>query len=150
MAISVPVAGDPLATTHHRYVVANRPVFVPTVSLALDYRHNGGIFLIATDALVMTLPKVADMDPGYVVTFVHAMAAGGALLTITPNAADAIWGTIVNDAGAGAVFTAGGVAGTFIKLTKATAKVGNGVTLVSGGNTDWFIVPGSGSGIWTN
>lgn len=148
MAIALPIASDPLLVTHHRNLAANRSIRVPTISTLITPQDCGAIFMIATDALVMTLPLVATLDPGFWVTFVHAMAAGGALLTITPNGADGIWGTIVNDAGAGVVFTASGVAGTFIRLTKATAKVSNQVTLFSSGLTDWYM--SAGTGIWTN
>jgi len=150
MAIGLPIVSDPLQVTHHRNIAASRQIFVPTISTAILSIHNNSIFMIATDALIMTLPLASAIDPGFIITFVHAMAAGGALLTIQTVTPDAIWGTIVNDAGSGAVFTSNGTSVNNIKLTKATSKVGNGVTLVSSGGTDWYIVPGSGSGIWTN
>lgn len=148
MAISVTVASDPLGVTHHRALATSKAIFTPTVGITISAIHNNGIICIATDAIVMTLPLVSSLDPGFNVTFVAHAAAGALLLTVTSNAADAIWGTIVNNAGAGAVFTSNGTANNSIKLTKATQKVDDWVQIVSNGLTDWMII--GGAGIWTN
>jgi hypothetical protein len=150
MAISVTVANDPLAVTHHRVIASGRQIFTPTTGLAISSIHNGGIIVIATDALTITLPQVATLDPGFMLTVVHHMAAGGALITIQSNASDAIWGCIYAVTGANTctLFTSNGTANNNIKLTKATAKVDDWVTIVSNGLTDWLIVGGQGT--WTN
>ncbi len=150
MAIALPVASDPLAVTHHRAIAIGRPVYVPTVGLALDSRHNGAVIAIATDAIVMTLPLVASLDPGFMVTFVAHVAAGAILLTVTANAADAIWGSIqcVTGTNTATLFTSTGAANNSIKLTKATQRVDDWVTIISSGLTDWLIVGGQGT--WTN
>lgn len=150
MAISVSVASDPLGVTHHRNISASRQIFAPTTGITLSPLHNNGIIAIATDAIVMTLPLVASLDPGFNVTFVAHVAAGSVLLTVTANAADAIWGSIqcVTGTNTTTLFTSTGAANNSIKLTKATQRVDDWVTIVSNGLTDWMIIGGQGT--WTN
>lgn len=150
MAIALPVATDPLAVTHHRNISASRRVVVPTTNLTLDPTHNNAVIAIATDAIVMTLPQVATLDPGYSVIFVAHVAAGAILLTVTANGSDAIWGSIqcVTGTNTTTLFTSTGAAGNSIKLTKATQRVDDWVMIVSTGLTDWMIIGGQGT--WTN
>jgi len=150
MAISVPVAGDPLAVTHHRNMSAGRQIFVPVAGLTVSPIHNGGVIAIATDALTITLPLVSSLDPGFMITVIAHLAATGELITIQSNAADAIFGIIGNVTGTNTctLFTSNGTANNNIKLTKATQRVDDWVTLMSNGLTDWMIVGGQGT--WTN
>ena len=148
MAISVSVASDVLAVTHHRALATSRQIFAPTTNLTLNPQlHNNAVIAIATDAIVMTLPQVATLDPGFQVIFVAHVAAAAILLTVTANGSDAIWGSIqcVTGSNTCTLFTSTGAAGNSIKLTKGTQRVDDWVMLVSNGLTDWMIVGGQGT-----
>ena len=129
-----------------------------TASKTLDIEDHDKIFFIATDALTMTLPAVAaaTAPKGMKVTFVNTGADGNNIITISPNASDAIYGSCAASAGGNAdATTADGLvskaSGTDDKdwvNTKATANKGDRVTLVSDGSTGWFIV--EGVGIWAS
>lgn len=139
---------------------AKRPEFwkVVTASTTLTKDNDGQIIAIGTDALVMTLPAVgATTAPaGTTITFLNIGADGNNIITISPNASDAIFGSLSASAGSNAdATTADGLvskaSGTDNKdwvNTKATANKGDRVTLVSDGSTGWFIV--DGVGIWAS
>lgn len=128
---------------------AKRPEFwteiTATTTLTKDY--DGQILAVGTDALVITLPAVgADTAPaGTTLTFLNIGADGNNLITLSPNASDAIFGTIAN---AAADSVASGVDDKDFVNTKATANKGDRVTLVSDGSTGWFIL--GGVGIWAS
>jgi len=111
-----------------------------TANKTLTASDSGKVFLIATDALTVTLPATVA---GATYTFVNTGADGNNIITISPNASDAIYGTIAN-AAADSVCT-GSDDGDLVN-TKATANKGDRVTLVADGDTGWYIV--EGVGIW--
>ncbi len=106
-----------------------------------------GVFSIATDTLVQTLPAVgAETAPyGSMITFLNTGADGNNLITIAPNADDAIFGTIAN---AAADSVSGGADDKDLVNTKATANNGDRITLMSDGVTGWYIT--DGVGIWAS
>lgn len=120
--------------------------------------NHGQIIAIGTDALVMTLPAVGETTApaGITLTFINIGADGNNIITISPNASDAIFGSLSASAGSNAdATTADGLvskaSGTDNKdwvNTKATANKGDRVTLVSDGSTGWFIV--DGVGVWAS
>lgn len=116
-------------------------------SKTYDTDDFGGKYLIATDALVQTLPAVgAETAPfGSRLTFVNSGADGNNLITLAPNAADAIFGTIANAAQDN---VSDGVVDKDFVNTKATANKGDWITLESDGSTGWFII--GGVGIWAS
>ena len=120
---------------------------IVVASKTYDKDNFGGKFLVATDALVQTLPAagVETAPFGSRLTFVNSGADGNNLITIAPNAADAIFGTIAN---AAADSVSGGAVDKDFVNTKATANKGDWITLESDGSTGWFIV--GGVGIWAS
>ena len=112
-----------------------------TANKTLDREDSGKTFYVGTDALVITLPPVSD---GLEYTFINSGADGNNTVTISPDAADAIFGTIAN---AAADSVAGGVDDKDWENTKATANKGDRCTLV-GGAGGWYIK--DGVGIWAS
>lgn len=123
-------------------VIENNLVETITASSTLDYDQSGMYFLVATDALVITLPATKK---GVVYTFINSGADGNNIITISPNANDAIYGTVAN---AAADSVSGGVDDKDIINTKATANKGDRITLVGDGDGGWYIV--EGVGIWAS
>lgn len=118
-------------------------VEVVTTSQTLTAEDSGKTFLIGTDALVMTLPSTS---PGLEFTFINIGAAGNNIITISPQAADGIAGTITL---ASSVVTRVGTVDTDLVNTKATSTKGNSVKIVGtgvAGTGAYYIV--SSTGIW--
>ena len=112
----------------------------------LSASDSGRLFLVATDALTISLPAVGALAPaGTHFTFVNSGADGNNLITLSPAAADAIFGTVQN---AAADSVASGADDKDFVNTKATANKGDRITLVSDGVTGWFIL--DGVGIWAS
>ena len=115
---------------------AGGAVVVPVALKTLDYTvlasESGTVFKIATDAKVFTLPAT---EAGLRYTFINSGADGAVLVTISPQAADAIHGRALSS-----------VDDKDLLNTKATAKEGDFVTLVGDGVDGWFIV--AVEGIW--
>jgi len=109
-------------------------------TLSLD--DSGSVFVVGTDALTITLPETAK---GVVYTFINIGADGNNLITISPNADDAIFGSIANSA---ADSVASGVDDKDIVNTKATANQGDRITLIGDGDAGWWIL--DGVGIWAS
>ena len=100
---------------------------------------------VATDALISTLPKIEAGNLGMTFLFRNTGADGNNLVTLSPNAADAIHGTIANSA---ADSVAGGVVNKNFVNTKATANKGDYVILRAVALTEWYII--GGVGIWAS
>lgn len=113
-----------------------------TASTTLTREDSGTTFLIGTDALAMTLPATFA---GAKFTFINSGADGNNIITISPNANDAIFGTVANSA---ADSVSGGVDDKDIINTKATANKGDRITIVGDGVDGWYIV--DGVGIWAS
>ena len=111
-----------------------------TANKTLDAEDSGKVFLIGTDAKTVTLPAT---NSGLTYTFVNTGADAAVLITISPNASDAIFGTIANSA-ADSVCT--GTDDGDLTNTKVTANKGDRVTIVGDGSAGWYIV--EGVGIW--
>jgi hypothetical protein len=128
---------------------------VKTDNYTVVPQDNGKIIAIGTDAKTMTLP-LASTVPGMLITFLNIGAAGNNIITISPNAADAIKGNLVKSQGSnadattadGLVAISGGVANKDWVNTKATANIGDRTTLMSDGSTTWWIL--DGVGIWAS
>lgn len=115
-------------------------VEVVTASKTLTKSDSGKTFLVGTDDLTITLPPT---EAGLKYTFVNSGADGNNIITISPDANDAIYGTITL---AASVVVATAVDDKDLINTKATTKKGDSVTLVSDGSTGWAIV--ASTGIW--
>lgn len=114
-----------------------------TANTTLTREDSGSIFAIATDAIVVTLPSTFV---GGEFTFINTGAAGNNIITISPQAADGIAGTITL---ASSVVTRVGTADADLVNTKATSTKGNSVKIVGtgvAGTGAWYIV--SSTGIW--
>lgn len=122
-------------------------VLIETVTTSQTIKEEGmnKTYLIGTDALTMTLPP-ATKAKGMELTFINTGAAGNNIITIAPDAADGIAGTITL---ASSVVTRVGTVNTALVNTKATSTKGNAVTIVCTGVTGtgaWYIK--SSTGIW--
>jgi hypothetical protein len=122
-----------------------RPVVTITDDYTITSAMSGYVFFIATDAKTITLPKVADVEPGFWFTVVNSGANGNNIVTLSPNAADGIFGEIAN---ASQDSAPSGANGKDLVNTKATAIKGDRVTLVADGTADWFVI--EGVGIWAS
>ena len=122
--------------------IAEGLVVAVTASKTLSYEESGSVFLVGTDELAITLPATKK---GVKYTIVNSGADGNNIITISPNANDAIFGTIAN---AAADSVASGVVDKDLINTKATANKGDRVTIVGDGAEGWYIV--EGVGIWAS
>lgn len=126
-----------------------KPFFwnVITANTTLTKDNHDQVIAIGTDALTVTLPAVGvyTAPAGTVFHFLNIGADGNNIITISPNADDAIFGTIANSA---ADSVASGADDKDFVNTKATANKGDRVTLISDGSTGWYIV--GGVGIWAS
>tara|TARA_R100000935_G_scaffold21967_1_gene40719 strand:- start:4223 stop:4642 length:420 start_codon:yes stop_codon:yes gene_type:complete len=125
------------------YVQATQEIV--TGSAAIPAGSAGVDQNVATDALITTLPKIEAGDLGLTYLFRNTGADGNNTLTLSPNAADAIHGTIAN---AAADSVAGGVVDKDFINTKATANKGDYVVLRAVALTEWYII--GGVGIWAS
>lgn len=123
-------------------VIAQGNVEAITASVTLSYEDSGTVFLVGTDALVITL---LPTKVGVTYTFVNSGADGNNLITLDPNADDAIFGTVAN---AAADSVSGGALDKDLVNTKATAIKGDSLTIVGDGVDGWYIV--GGVGIWAS
>lgn len=116
---------------------------VLTASTTLTKADSGKVFGIGTDALVITLPATVA---GLEFTFINTGAAGNNIITLSPQAADGIAGTITL---ASSVVTRVGTVDTDLVNTKATTTLGNSVRIVGTGvtGTGAYIIVSS-TGIW--
>ena|SRR5436190_19869831 len=121
----------------------NEIVETITANRTLTAADSGKTFLIATDALTVTLPATIK---GCKFKFKNSGAAGANIITVAPVAADGIAGTITL---AATVVVRPGTVNTSIVNTKATAVPGDTLEIVGTGVTGtkaWLI--DSTSGIW--
>ncbi len=101
----------------------------------------------ATDTAVITLPDAAAGNAGQRVTVQNTGADAAALISVSPHSSDKIYGGIHGAAG-GDLVSFGAVADKDILNTKATAKKGDYVVLVSDGSTGWYVI--GGKGVWAS
>tara|TARA_R110002096_G_scaffold426615_1_gene636654 strand:- start:1172 stop:1591 length:420 start_codon:yes stop_codon:yes gene_type:complete len=116
-----------------------------TASGAIGANQAGEELNVATDALVITLPKIETSLIGMEYTIRNTGADGNNIITLSPNAADAFHGTIAN---AAADAVASGAADKDFINTKATANKGDFVTIKAVALTEWYIT--GGVGIWAS
>lgn len=107
-----------------------------TESQTLSYNDSGKVFLVGVDALTITLPAT---KAGVRFTFINSGADDAVLITVSPNANDAIIGTIA------AVIATGSDDGDLTN-TKSGANKGDWVTIVGDGVSGWYIT--GGDGVW--
>ena len=113
-----------------------------TADKTLDSEDSNKKFLVGTDGLTITLPATAA---GLKYTFINSGADGGVAITLSPQAGDAIYGSIANSAGDS---VSGGSDGKDIVNTKSTANKGDRITIVADGSAGWYIT--EGVGIWAS
>jgi hypothetical protein len=126
-----------------QYGGANSPIQIVTANVTLSAADAGKTFLVATDALTITLPASVA---GCQYTFINHGAAGNNIITVAPQAVDGIAGTITL---ASSVVTRVGTVNTALVNTKATSTKGNAVTIIGTGITGtgaWYIK--ESTGIW--
>lgn len=109
-----------------------------TVAFATD---ANGIIQDSTDNAVITLPDITAGSKGFTITVQNVAANGGALISVSPDATDKIKGSV------GSVQFSG-TANKDAQNTKATAKLGDFITLVSDGVDTWWVQ--GGQGVWAS
>ena len=124
-------------------------VIAPTVSTTLSEADSFQEVNIGTDALVMTLPLITSSNLGLTYTFRNIAANGAAIITLSPNAADAFVGGFPFVTGATASMNrASGVVNKDWINTKATALKGDWVTIKAIATGAWYIQ--GGQGVWVS
>jgi hypothetical protein len=123
--------------------IDNVEVLIANKTLTIE--DSGKTFMVATDALVITLPSTAV---GLEYTFMNSGADGNNLITVSPAAADGISGTITL---AASVVSLSGVVDKDLINTKATSISGDTSTIVGTGTagTEAWLAKGS-TGIWAS
>ena len=114
-----------------------------TLTDTQDVKANqaGGEFNIATDAKIITLPKIDANNIGMEFTFRNTGADGNNIVTLSPATTDAIHGTV-------AAVSSGGVVNKDWINTKASANKGDWVTLKAIALTEYYIT--GGDGVWAS
>lgn len=114
-----------------------------TLTDTQDVKANqaGGEFNIATDAKIITLPKIDANNIGMEFTFRNTGADGNNIITLSPATTDAIHGTV-------AAVSSGGVVNKDWINTKASANKGDWVTLKAIALTEYYIT--GGDGVWAS
>lgn len=104
---------------------------------------------VATDALVITLPKITADNLGLTYTVRNTGADANNIITLSPNALDAFIGgfPFVTGSTASMNRASGTVNKDFIN-TKATSKKGDWVTIKAVSLTNWYIQ--GGQGVWAS
>jgi hypothetical protein len=123
-------------------VIEEKIIQTITASTTLTNDDAGTVYMVATDALTITLPAT---KAGAKFTFINSGADGNNIITVSPNANDAIFGTVAN---AAADSVSGGVDDKDIINTKATANKGDRITIIGDGVAGWYII--DGVGIWAS
>jgi len=113
-------------------------VSVPAGDAGID--HN-----IATDALVISLPKIHSENLGLTFLFRNTGADGNNIIKLSPHSTDGFNGSIAN---ASADSVASGVVNKDWINTKATANKGDYVVIRAVALTQWYII--GGVGIWAS
>lgn len=114
-----------------------------TADATLSLDDTGKVFLVGTDALTITLPST---NFGTRYTFINSGAAANNIITVSPQAADGIAGTITL---AAAVVVLDGTIDKDAINTKASSQAGDCITIVgtgTAGTTAWLVE--SSTGIW--
>ena len=132
-------------TTSNDVIRARKAQSTITASGAIGANQAGEELNVATDALVISLPKIESSLLGMEYTVRNTGADGNNIITLSPDAADAFHGTIAN---AAADSVAGGVVNKDFINTKATANKGDFVTIKAVALTEWYIT--GGVGIWAS
>lgn len=116
-----------------------------TADTTLTEDDSGKTYNIATDGKTFTLPKITADNIGMKFRFRNIGADGTVGLTISPDAADGINGSIPNSA---ADSVASGEVGKDLVNTKSTANKGDCVEIEAVALTAWYT--NSGVGIWAS
>ena len=131
--------------TSNDAVLKRRSQSTIAATVTLTEGESGLDYNVATDALVITLPLIEADNLGMEFIFRNTGADGANIITLSPNALDAIHGTISN---AAADVVAGGVVNKDLILTKATANKGDYIKIRAVALTEWYLE--GGIGIWAS
>ena len=123
--------------------------FTATASTTLLENDSFQEINVATDALVITLPKITADNLGLTYTVRNTGADANNIITLSPNALDAFIGgfPFVTGSTASMNRASGTVNKDFIN-TKATSKKGDWVTIKAVSLTNWYIQ--GGQGVWAS
>jgi len=99
-----------------------------TANATLNAQDSGKITYVEADGIVITLPTANANTAGLSIHIVNAQENGNGNVTITPSTGTMIMGNGMTAAN-----------NNSLKLTKATAKKGDMVSLVGCGAVGWYI-----------
>jgi hypothetical protein len=127
-----------------------------TDDTTLTEEDSGQTFNVATNGKTITLPLITANNIGMKFRFRNTGADAAVELTISPNAADGINGSLPASTGAnedattadGLISKASGVVDKDLVNTEATANNGDWVEIEAVAATEWFI--NGGVGIWAS
>jgi len=122
---------------------ANQETVTDSFSVTSD--DSGKTYNVGVDAKVITLPLITVAKLGMKFRFRNTGADGAVALTISPNAADGVNGTVAN---AAADSVASGVVNKDLVNTKATANNMDWIEIEAVAVTKWAIT--GGVGIWAS
>ena len=122
-------------------ILGKSSVTVVSDNLTLTAADSGKIFLVDTDAKIITLPSTAA---GLIYHFINIGADGAVLLSVSPAAADGIQGT--TSASTNVVLS--GTDNKDLLNTKATAQLGDTATIIGDGTAGWYLL--NSTGIWAS
>jgi len=116
--------------------VAKKNVVTVTDDYTLTVEESGSVVLVGTDAKIVTLPATVK---GVEYTFINIGADDGVKLSVDPDNADGIYGTI-------AAVSMTGTDGGILSNTKSGANKGDWAKIIGDGSAGWYIV--GGDGVW--
>lgn len=116
--------------------VAKKNVITITDDYTLTVEESGSVILVGTDAKTITLPAT---QKGLTYTFINIGADDAVLLSVDPDDADGIFGTI---AAVRMTATDGGI----LSNTKSGANKGDWAKILGDGDAGWCII--GGDGVW--
>ena len=129
--------------------ILRHPVIIPSAAArTISAAETGSVFIVTSETVVqvLTLPRAGRIPVGTHFSFIYgASTAGTGSLDIIPeSSADTLLIKATEDAGA----SIAPAAGTGITNTAGTHVIGDHITLVSDGVSQWYMA--GESGIWAS
>lgn len=116
-----------------------------TATATLTPTSCGAVVGVGTDSLTFTLPTGPTAgQPPCIIQFANTGTAGNNIIRIASNGSSVFAGTCFSGAAIAGTIISSAV-GSTLTNTKATAKTGDTVTLVSAGTTTWLVTNCTGT-----
>jgi len=140
--------GDNVRMNGNEIYHVRRSFVDKSVNYTVEPDDCGRVIATNDDNRIFTLPAASAASSGCVVRFINTADEGLALISISPNPVDGIYGTCCGEGVAKAAKCVhfSGVDDKDLRNTKSTQHEGDSVTLVSDGLTGWYTM--SCTGVW--